>query len=82
LLDDALQIFTNLHVPESKNGQTPRFQPGIASAVGGGTMGTIMLVAVDFHCDAERRATKVENVRANRMLAAKACTFDLRRSEL
>ena len=77
LIPNSLYIFEDIVVPEAKDGNAPIAQHLCAPLIICMMAGLIMLPAVDFNCEANRRAIKIKNVPADWMLTPKTQAIEL-----
>jgi len=70
----AVEIPVNFVVPESQDLITATLQSAVSSCIRPDTGIEIVLTAVDFDDETRLAAFKIDNVRANRRLAAKMKT--------
>ncbi len=77
---DAFDIAEHLIIPEPQHAKILTFQPCGSRTVLVGSVG--MLTAIDLDDEPPGEADKVDDIRSNRYLAAKAMAADLFESEL
>jgi len=77
VLQHAVDIFDDIGVPISQNGNAARGKPSVATLVSLDFRRQVVLTAVEFDGEAKSRAIEIEHVRADGVLAPKSMAIDL-----